>query len=274
MKIGFLTGGQLGGLKDSFEWAAEHGFGAIAIVAGPGSKFFNVDEVIQKPGEVKKLIKDSSVMVSALGFYDNLMDLNLDRRRRLHEHFMKLMEASYKLEIGVVTGWVGMVPGTVEDNMKIYAEAWPSLVKYAEDRGIKIAIENCRGNIAYRPDIWERMFEIIPSKAIGLEFDPSHLIGQLIDVIDVARKFGDRIYHTHCKDAEVLWHKLRYVGIYGGGWERHRLPGLGTLNWGAFITVLKESKYNYVLNIEHEDPFYNYEDGLIVARKFLSTFIP
>ena len=274
MKIGFLTGGQLGGLKDSLEWAAKHGFGAIAIGAGPGSRFFNVDEAIQKPGEVKKLIADSGVIVSALGFYDNLIDLDLDRRRRLHEYFMKLMEASYRLEVGVVTGWIGRIPGTVEDNMKVYAEAWPPLVKHAEDRGVKIAIENCRGNIAYRPDIWERMFKITPSKAIGLEFDPSHLIGQLIDVIDVARKFGDRIYHTHCKDAEVLWHKVRYVGIYGEGWERHRLPGLGALNWGAFITVLKESRYDYVLNIEHEDPFYNYEDGLIVARKFLSTFIP
>jgi len=122
------------------------------------------------------------------------------------------------------------------------------------------------------------MFKVIPSKALGLEFDPSHLVFQFIDYLDAARKFGSRIYHTHCKDTEILYDRLGYVGYTGEGWWRFRMPGLGDVDWKRLITTLQDVGYDYVLSIEHEDPLYHGEEGfrkgLVVARRHLAQFLP
>jgi sugar phosphate isomerase/epimerase len=96
---------------------------------------------------------------------------------------------------------------------------------------VKIAIENCMASMAYRPDIWEKLFEAIPSSSLGLEFDPSHLIFQLMDAVEVADRFGDRIFHTHMKDGQILWKRVSQYGMESGGVHLHRLPGFGDLNW-------------------------------------------
>ena len=273
MFIGFLTAGQLGDLKTTLKWAKEHGFKSISIAAWPDKKFFDVKEAINRPSEVKKLTEETGIIISAIGFYGNPISPEESVRKHHQEHFMNLIEAAYKLEIPVVTGWIGKISESEEENYKAIEKEWPKIIRYAEDRGVKIAIENCPGNIMYRPDIWEKVFEILGSKIIGLEFDPSHLICQFIDVIEVADKFGDRIYHTHMKDAQILWNKVRYYGIRSRGWCPHRLPGFGDLDWAQFISILKKHGYDYALSIEHEDPYFKYEEGLILARKFLERFI-
>ncbi len=274
MLLGFLTGGQLGDLKATLKWAEDHGFDSISIATRPGSKFFEASEVLSNVQKYRELLKSSSVIVSAIGFYGNPIHPDESVRKQHQEYFMRLIDAAHKLEIGVVTGWIGKIPGASdEENLSAFAREWPKIVELAEDRGVKIAIENCPGNMAYRPDIWRRMFELIPSRALGLEFDPSHLICQMIDPIRAADEFGDRIYHTHCKDAQVLWDRVRELGITSKGWCPHRLPGFGDLDWAAFISVLAKHKYDYALSIEHEDPYFGYEEGLLLAKKFLSRFV-
>ena len=100
------------------------------------------------------------------------------------------------------------------------------------------------------------------------------LICQLIDPVWAADEFGDRIYHTHMKDAEIRWDRLRRYGVTAPGWHPHRLPGFGDLDWPAFITVLRKHGYDYALSIEHEDPYFGFKEGLLLAKNFLSRFLP
>lgn len=44
------------------------------------------------------------------------------------------------------------------------------------------------GNIAHNPELWDAMFEAVPSKALGLSFDPSHLLWLGIDDIPVSSR--------------------------------------------------------------------------------------
>lgn len=272
-------GGQLGNLEKTVEWASEKGFKALEIGSDPGSPLIDPEKVLrQGTSEIKKALEKSDVIASCLTWCPNNMDPNLEIRRRNNEHVRRMIEAAAKLEIPVISTWIGKVPGTVEENMEVYAEVWPPIVEHAEKHGVKIAIENCAANIAYRPDIWEKMFEIIPSKSLGLNFDPSHLVFQFIDYLDALRKFGDRVYHTHCKDTEILKWRLAWVGYTGDRWWRFRIPGLGDIDWKKFVTTLQDQKYDYVLSIEHEDPLYHgaegFKEGLIIGRRHLAQFIP
>ena len=274
MLLGFLTGGQLGDLQRSLRWAREHGFDSISITLPLGSQFVDLDEVIRNPSSVKGLEEQEGIVISALGFYGNPIHPDSSTRKAHITHFTRILEASYKLEKSVVTGWLGKYPGGLDENLREIKRVWPPIIRKAEDYGIRIAIENCPGNIMYRPDIWRRVFEELGSESLGLEFDPSHLICQLIDPLKAADEFGDRIYHVHAKDAEVLWDRIRELGITAGGWCPHRLPGFGQLDWSKFFSILRKHGYDYAISIEHEDPYFSYEEGLLLAKKFLARFFP
>ena len=275
MLLGFLTGGQLGNLKETLEWAKEKGFQSISITLPIGSEFLNLNSVISNPRSVRDLVDEYGVVISALGFYGNPIHPDEATRKRHKEHFLKVLEASYRLELPVMTGWVGKYPGSIEDNIREVKKVWPDILKKAEDYDIRIAIENCPGNIMYRPDIWQRVFDELGSEHIGLEFDPSHLICQLIDANAVADEFGDKIYHVHAKDAEINWERISRLGITSERWCPHRLPGFGELDWAKFFTILRKHNYDYAISIEHEDPYFkDYREGLLLAKKFLEIFFP
>lgn len=124
----------------------------------------------------------------------------------------------------------------IADNIPAFKEVSSPIVKQAEDRGIRIAFENCsifhyfsfRGiNIACCPRDWDLTFDAIPSETIGLEYDPSHLICLLIDYVEIIYKYGSKIPHVHAKDAGLLKKNIRVKGILEPGAVRHRTPGYG-----------------------------------------------
>ena len=156
-----------------------------------------------------------------------------------------------------------------EDFPKVFA----SIVDVAKEHDVKIALENWYAMLLQGLAHFQEAFKNIPDRILGLNFDPSHLLWRQTDYIEAVHKFGDRIHHTHAKDTEVLPFKLRYVGVLGRGWWRYRIPGWCQINWRAYITALREVGYDYVLSIEHEDPFFGYEDGLIKGGKCLRELI-
>ena len=61
------------------------------------------------------------------------------------------------------------------------------------------------GNLAHNPELWDLLFDAVPSPALGLSFDPSHLVWLHIpNIPDVIRAYGSRIYHFDGKDTEIL----------------------------------------------------------------------
>jgi sugar phosphate isomerase/epimerase len=279
MKIGFIVGGKLGNLKESVDWASENGFEALEIYSPPGGSLIDPDKILRHgTKEVKEVFEKKDIIISCLTYCPNNMDINLEERRKNNEGVKRLIEAAAKLEVPVINTWVGMVPGTVEDYLKVYAEVWPPIVEHAEKNGVKIAFETFATAPPYSPYVWEEMFKIIPSKYLGLNFDPSHLVCTFIDYLGAVRRFGERIFHVHCKDTEVLRWKLSWVGCNGKGWRRFRIPGLGDIDWKKFISELQDQKYDYVLSLEHEDPLYKgvegFKKGLIIGRKHLAQFLP
>ena len=144
---------------------------------------------------------------------------------------------------------------------------------------MKLAIENCPHggkNIGYSPYAWARMFEAVPSKAIGLEFDPSHLVFQFIDVERALYDFADRVYAFHAKDTQIYPHVLERTGVLGRGWWKFRIPGYGDVNWTQMFRGLTEIGFDGNVIIEHEDPIFRddrREEGLRLGLKFLKSFV-
>jgi sugar phosphate isomerase/epimerase len=180
---------------------------------------------------------------------------------------------------------------TVQDNWPRFLEVWRPLVQYAEDRGVRIGIENCPmlfsadewpggKNLATTPSVWRRMFEQIPSGNFGLNYDPSHLIWQQIDYVAPIYEFRDHIFHVHAKDARIDRAALDDHGVlaYPKLWHTPKLPGLGDVRWGAFMAALGEIGFTGAVAVEVEDRAFEgtlqrRQESLILSARYLQQFV-
>ena len=227
---------------------------------------------------VLEITAAAGVAISGLGYYPNPLTPDTSEARASIQHIKKVIRASSKLGIGLVNSFVGRDwTRPVEENWPRFLKVWRPLVQFAEDQGVRIAIENCPmaftadewpggKNLATTPSIWRRMFEEIPNPNFGLNYDPSHMIWQHMDEIRPLRDFADRIFHVHAKDVRLDRERLDEVGIMAHPLEFHtpKLPGLGDVNWGRFFSVLGDTGYRGPVCVEVEDRAF---EGDLAARK-------
>lgn len=304
MKLGLMTAAfPERTLKEVAEWANETGFEMLELACWPvgkatrryaGVTTLDVTDFGQKEAdEARQTMLDHNMEISSLGYYPNPLHPDPEHRKVVIDHLKKVIDASaLVMDEPIVGTFIGRDKDkNVEDNLELFEKIWPDIIKYAGDKGVKIAIENCPmifsndewpggNNLASTPAIWREMFTIIPDENFGLNLDPSHLIWLMIDPYQVVREFVDRIFHVHAKDLEIDYEGLYEHGTLslGMGWQIPRLPGLGEVNWGGFISQLYRFGYDYVISIEHEDrKFEGSEElvkrGFLISRDVLRPFI-
>ena len=179
-----------------------------------------------------------------------------------------------------VNAWV---PGglSVAERFDYYQKLWSQFAPIVEDSGLKLVIENCPHggrNLGNCPASLRRMFELVPSMAIGLEFDPSHFIFQFMDYLAPIYEFGTRLYAFHAKDTQILHGRMNEFGTLGDqylneSWWRFRVPGYGDVDWRKVFVALSDIGYLGDIIIEHEDPVFGSEDGLTRASRFLRNYV-
>lgn len=268
--------------------AGKMGYSCVELMCWPPSKaerrYAGVTHVdvtdfnSAKADEVKGIMSDAGVAISALGYYPNPLAPDVAEAQRYVEHLRKVIKATSLLGLHRMNTFVGRDwTRSVDDNWPRFCETWKPLVRYAEDHGVRIGIENCPmlfskdewpggKNLATTPAIWRRMFDEIPSMSFGLNYDPSHMIWQHMDYLKPIREFSDRLVHIHAKDVRIDRHKLDEVGILAHPNQYHtpKLPGLGDVNWGQFFSTLSDVGYRGPVCVEVEDRAY--EEG-IESRK-------
>ena len=301
MRLGLLTAAFPNlALEEIARWAAGNGFEALEIACWPSAggerrRYAGVSHVDVEdfdPRAVRDLMRSHGLEISALAYYPNNLDPDAAAREAANAHLRRVIEAAQRLEVEVVGTFVGRDQHrNAGANFDDFVKVWPPLVRFARDRGVKVAIENCPmifsddewpggRNLAYSPEHWRRMFEIVPDDNFGLNLDPSHLVWQFIDYVRVVRDFAPRIFHVHAKDMEIDREGLYRHGVMslGVGWQVPRLPGLGEVRWDRFIAALYLAGYDWVVSIEHEDRrFEGDEDlvqrGFLVARNALRPYV-
>jgi sugar phosphate isomerase/epimerase len=228
--------------------------------------------------QVRSLVERTGVRISALGYYPNPLAPDPAERQVHTEHIQAMIDAARLLNLSTVNTFVGRDPSlSIDDNWPLFREVWPPLVAYAAERDINIGIENCPmlftadewpggKNLAISPAVWRRMFEEIPDPHFGLNYDPSHMIWQQMDEIRPIEDFAARLHHAHAKDARLDRRRLDEVGILAVPLAFHtpKLPGLGSVRWGAFFSALNEVGYAGPVCVEVEDRAF---EGSLEDRK-------
>lgn len=289
-------------LEEVARFAAAAGFKSIELMCWPPGKaerryagVTHLDVTTLNDFEVERvqsLLKLYNLNVSGLGYYPNPLSADRAEAEVAVAHLHKVVDAAAALGVGVVNSFVGRDPSkSVEENWPGFLDTWRPIVAHAEERGVRIGIENCPmfftrdewpggKNLATTPAIWRRMFADISSPNFGLNYDPSHLIWQQIDHVAPLYEFRDRIVHAHAKDARIDRAALDEHGVlsYPKLWHTPKLPGQGDVRWGAFIGALNDIGYRGAIAIEVEDRAFEgsldrRRESLLIARRFLRQFI-
>ena len=260
-----------------------------------GVSHIDIERVLDDDVYMKHILNYSrkkNVAISALAFYPNMMDEDLQKREYAISHLKKVIVAAEKLGINLVTTFIGRdQKKSIEDNLEILKEVWPPIIKLAEEKGVKIAIENCpmffdRGqwpggqNLMTTPKLWKKVFDILDSKYIGLNYDPSHCIWQMLDYIAPIYEFKDKIFHVHYKDIKLYWDKLKKVGTmaYPLEYMAPKLPGLGDVDWGKYVSALTDIGYDGCTCIEVEDrAFEGSKESILkslkLSKRYMEQFV-
>ena len=242
---------------------------------------------------LKDKLANQPVKISALGYYPNPMDPDEKQASFFRNHIKKVIKAASVLGIGNVNTFIGRdFTKNIDYNISKFKEVWPEIIDLADSLNIKIGIENCPmffsddewpggKNLATTPKIWDQLFSIIPSNNFGLNYDPSHMVWQMMDYLYPIYAYKEKLHHIHLKDVKVYHDKLNQVGILANPLEYHspKIPGLGDINWGSFISALNDVRYRGPIVIEVEDKAYEGSDDDIVkairsARNHLNQFLP
>lgn len=300
MKLGFVSAILDGWtFEEMMDTAQEMGFQCVEVACWPcgkaerryaGVSHINVDEL--NVDYIKEYAAKCGVEISSLAFYPNTMDADLEKRQHNIEHLHKVIDASHKLGVNMVTTFIGRDSSKcVEENLELVAQIWPPILDYAKERGVKIAIENCPmlfdrtqwpggQNLMTTPVIWKKVFDILPYNNLGINYDPSHFIWQMIDYIQPLYEFKDKIFHVHCKDIKLDVEKMKRCGImaYPLEYMHPKLPGLGDVDWGKYISALTDIGYDSFTCIEVEDRAFESSkekvlDSLKLSKKYMEQFV-
>jgi sugar phosphate isomerase/epimerase len=316
MRIGFITDANVSRL----DWAQLNGFGSIGwnrfetSGAAPNEKDW-------KPfaEQFANETKTRNIRISSIGaLYRNPLDP--EQSEFAKSVFLRAIEVAAHIGVKTVSGFPGAVielgrhpKGNnpvykpFEDFLPRLIQYWEPIAKVASDKGIRIAFEHCPMgpyhlpimgyNMLSQPAMWERLFNECKCDNLGIEWDASHLLCQLIDPVLNIHKFGSRIFHVHAKDAFINRQLLEMYGICHPGVAEHRFPGFGQANWSEIIHALLRAGYDSDLNIEGwHDPVFRDHDavppadiklatsrqsgqkledaGLVLAKRFLEQFVP
>jgi len=302
MKLGFVSAilADLS-LEEVLAFTSEAGFATVELMCWPAGKaerryagVSHLDVTALDGAAVKRvhaLLTQHAVTISGLGYYPNPLVADEREADVYITHLKRVISAAQQLELSQVNTFVGRDhTRSLADNWKLFDERWPGIVKHAEACDVRVGIENCPmiftadewpggKNLAISPKIWRTMFEKIPSRNFGLNYDPSHLVWQMMDPVRPIYEFAARIFHVHAKDARVYRDKLNDVGILATPLEYHapKLPGLGDVDWRAFFAALTDVRYAGAVCIEAEDRAYegslaDRKRALIQSKRYLENF--
>jgi sugar phosphate isomerase/epimerase len=281
---------------------------ALELGTGGWPGHAHVDlEALSDPARARQygqMFLDAGLSISALSCHSNPLHPDAAVARDADEVFRRSVRLAARLGVSVVITFSGC-PGDADEAKHPnwittpwppeYLETlewqwtekavpyWTDTARFAADHGVRVALEPHPGFLVYNPETALRLRDAV-GDTIGVNFDPSHMYWQGIDVPTAIGVLGPAIFHVHAKDvlldrgniaANGVLDAKSYRQMRGRSWL-FRSVGWGhdEVEWKRTISALRLAGYDSVLSIEHEDALLSIDEGLQQAVTFLSRLVP
>jgi sugar phosphate isomerase/epimerase len=239
----------------------------------------------------------------SIGAYENLIGGEPAARLANQNHLLCLIRMAALMggdrndvKVGTFVGYnhdLGKEDRGFERNLEEYAKVFRPIVKYAEDLGVTVLYENCPmegwrpatapttyNNLPATLAARKLMYALIPSRAHGETYDPSHDAWQNTDPVEVIKRTDmERLHRVHVKgtrnlstEARIYWGGMYPMQVVDGAlagkagvpiaaheWDRHnyepKLPGFGgtdSIDWTRFVRNVTERGFRGPFVVENE----------------------
>lgn len=311
MDIGVLTVSLSdASLDDALAYLAEHDVGAVELGCGGfiGDDHLSREKHLDDEDaqtELQGLLKEYDLYVSALATHNNPLHPDGESARAADTELRETIRLASQLGVDTVTTFSGLPAGGPNDEVPNWVTApwpdehldaqqyqwdevaipyWSELADYADDHNVDIAIEMHPNMLVYEPRGMVKLREATGER-IGVNFDPSHLFWQGINITDAIRLLGehDAIHHFHAKDTKVYDANAHEKGVldtvpYTEEADRSwlfRSVGYGHSEtfWKDVVSTLRMVGYDGALSIEHEDSLTSAREGLEKAIDVLDRVV-
>lgn len=310
MKLSVVSGA-LGGmsLDESLGYLKSLGVSQFELGVGgyPGTKHADAKILIKDEAKRKELLetfKKHGMEISALSVHGNSIHPNKEIAKSFEEDFRAACILAEQIGVDRIITFSGC-PGSDKDAKQpswvtcawpneyldvlnyqwndVLIPYWLEAVKFASSHGVKkIALEMHPGFMVYNPETLLRLRAAV-GDVIGANLDPSHLIWQGMDIVEVINQLGDAIYYFHAKDTLLNEYNVRkngvldtkpYANVAARSWV-FRTMGYGNddIFWKKIISQLLAIGYDDTISIEHEDSLMSAKEGLEKAVSFLKDKI-
>jgi sugar phosphate isomerase/epimerase len=221
------------------------------------------------PDQVKA-VQEAGIRIGTIGMRGTRELLSADQAKRKDAVNSCAEYIRANAALGPLNYMVVMAPENPglprAENFGYMVESYSELVSALEESKARISMEGypAPGALCCTPETLRALFKEIPSKAMGINYDPSHLIRMGIDHIQFLREFGERVVHMHGKDTELLTDNYYDFGTeqpptfakpvrYGAMHWRYTIPGHGVVHWVEAFRLLESAGYSGCVSIELED---------------------
>ncbi len=261
MKLGVITDCFKKPLEECIVLAAKNGFDGVQIYATSG-EFSPETLTEEKKAEIKKLLKENNLEVSALcgdmGGYG--FEIEKDNAERV-EKTKRIIDLAVEFGAKAVTTHIGVIPSDkTEPRYGVMLNALTAAGLYAKEKGVTLAIET-------GPEFAKTLLAFLKDTkgGVGVNLDPANFVmvtGQ--DPVQAVELLKDYIVHTHAKDGVKISDDMTPTEVYHafavGGVDAlnackcfKEVPlGEGQVNWKEYLSALKSVGYDGYLTIERE----------------------
>jgi sugar phosphate isomerase/epimerase len=309
MKLGFFAANYAHlSLEDVAKIMNANGYEMMEIPAYIGNGQMECDDILKgnNASELRKMLNSYDIEISGLSNHaDSLLILGPHtedtdglfkgtREEKIKygtDSLIKTAQAANSLGVSVVNGFTGVTnwgryfpfpfAQGWEKMEQEFAELFVPILDKFKEYGVKFAVEPHPNNMIYDIHTAKRAIELVDNHpCLGYNLDPANLIYLGLRVENFIDELGDRIFHVHAKDGEIVEHNIERGGILmQGDWQRldrsfrFRIPGWGSVPWKKIITELAMVGYDYVLSYEHEDVTMSVGDGVEKVAAYLKPLI-
>lgn len=237
-------------------------------------------------------VLDAGLRIGSVDIPDNKGMIAADAGRRKEAIAVNAEYIRNCAKLGSVNHFLVMLPEDPSlpraENFGYMIESYTELAPVFEEANAKLVIEGWPGPgaLCCTPEGYRAFFKEVSSPAMGINYDPSHLIRMRIDPLRFLREFGSRVFHVHGKDTEMLDDALYEYGSeqpptfgkarpFAGMTWRYTIPGHGIARWVEIFDLLEEHNYQGAVSIELEDANFFREpaaeqEGILQGARFLT----
>ncbi len=146
-------------LEEVLRFAQQVGYQCVEMMCWPPGKadrrYAGVTHINVEgdPAPLRRLLEQSPVQVSGLGYYPNPLSPDADESQQASEHLAQVIRFAAQIGIPQVNSFIGRDwTKSIDDNWPQMLATWKPLVALAEREGVRLGIENCP--MSFTQDEW------------------------------------------------------------------------------------------------------------------------